>query len=191
MRPYTFLELTRALCSTCLAVVDAKLILQHDNVYMVKQCRNHPPEKVLVSTDYDYWRQTRQFVQWWCRGWCWRRWFGEFERIEFVRGNFIEFERIEQREFECIEQCKFERIEQCKFIEQFGWWDMRSDESGWRVQCHAALFAEAKWNAAMRRAHRVRNVIRSVYDQRAMRGGIRVHQYGKCRMLFELVHERL
>jgi 7,8-dihydro-6-hydroxymethylpterin dimethyltransferase len=63
MRPYTFLELTRALCSTCLAVVDAKLILQHDNVYMVKQCRNHPPEKVLVSTDYAYWRQTRQFLK--------------------------------------------------------------------------------------------------------------------------------
>jgi uncharacterized radical SAM superfamily Fe-S cluster-containing enzyme len=63
MRPYTFLELTRGLCSTCLKVVDAKLILQHGNVYMVKHCLEHGAEKVLIATDYAYWQQTRQFVK--------------------------------------------------------------------------------------------------------------------------------
>ncbi|MFM7468335.1 MAG: radical SAM protein, partial [Vampirovibrionales bacterium] len=63
MRPYTFLELTRALCSKCLKVVDAKLILQDGCVYMVKQCLEHGAEKVLVATDYNYWKQTRQFLK--------------------------------------------------------------------------------------------------------------------------------
>lgn len=63
MRPYTFLELTRGLCSTCLKVVDAKLILQNGSVYMVKQCLEHGAEKVLVATDYEYWKQTRQFLK--------------------------------------------------------------------------------------------------------------------------------
>lgn len=63
VRPYTFLELTRSLCSKCLAVVDAKLILQNGHVFMVKQCLEHGAEKVLVSTDYEYWKQTRQFLK--------------------------------------------------------------------------------------------------------------------------------
>ncbi len=63
VRPYTFLELTRSLCSKCLAVVDAKLILQNGHVFMVKQCLEHGAEKVLVSTDYEYWKQTRQFLE--------------------------------------------------------------------------------------------------------------------------------
>ena len=62
-RPYTFLELTRALCSTCLKVVDAKLILQNGNVYLVKQCLEHGAEKILVSTDFAYWQQTRRFLK--------------------------------------------------------------------------------------------------------------------------------
>jgi 7,8-dihydro-6-hydroxymethylpterin dimethyltransferase len=62
-RPYTFLELTRALCPTCLKVVDAKLVLQHGNIYMIKHCLEHGASKVLVSTDYAYWRQTREYVK--------------------------------------------------------------------------------------------------------------------------------
>jgi 7,8-dihydro-6-hydroxymethylpterin dimethyltransferase len=62
-RPYTFLELTRALCSRCLKIVDAKLILQNGHIYMVKQCLEHGAEKVLVSTDYAYWKQTRAFLK--------------------------------------------------------------------------------------------------------------------------------
>jgi uncharacterized radical SAM superfamily Fe-S cluster-containing enzyme len=63
LRPYTFLELTRALCSHCLKIVDAKLILQNEKVYMVKQCLEHGAEKVLIATDYAYWKQTRQFLK--------------------------------------------------------------------------------------------------------------------------------
>jgi 7,8-dihydro-6-hydroxymethylpterin dimethyltransferase len=62
-RPYTFLELTRGLCSTCLKIVDAKLILQNGSVYMVKQCLTHGAEKILISTDYAYWKQTRAFLK--------------------------------------------------------------------------------------------------------------------------------
>jgi 7,8-dihydro-6-hydroxymethylpterin dimethyltransferase len=63
MRPYTFLELTRALCSRCLQVVDAKLILQNDQVFMMKQCHAHGTERILIATDYAYWQQTRQFLK--------------------------------------------------------------------------------------------------------------------------------
>lgn len=63
VRPYTFLELTRALCAECLKVIDAKLILQNQNVYMMKHCLQHGSQKVLVSTDYAYWQQTRQFLK--------------------------------------------------------------------------------------------------------------------------------
>jgi len=62
-RPYLFYELTNSICSTCLRKVEAKIILQDDNVYLVKHCFTHGPEKVLISTDIDYYKRCREYIK--------------------------------------------------------------------------------------------------------------------------------
>lgn len=62
-RPYLFHELTNSVCSTCLQKVEAKIIFQDNNVYMLKRCREHGPEKVLISTDVDYYKRCREFIK--------------------------------------------------------------------------------------------------------------------------------
>lgn len=62
-RPYLFHELTNSVCSKCLQKVEAKIIFQDNNVYMLKRCREHGPEKVLISTDIDYYKRCREFIK--------------------------------------------------------------------------------------------------------------------------------
>ena len=59
-RPYIFFELTNSLCSTCLRKVEAKVIFQEGRVYLVKHCPLHKQEKVLISTDADYYQFSRR-----------------------------------------------------------------------------------------------------------------------------------
>ncbi|HEY8965200.1 MAG TPA: radical SAM protein [Candidatus Methylacidiphilales bacterium] len=58
-RPYEYLELTNSICTACHRKVEAKVIAQEGRVYLQKRCSRHGVEKVLVSTDVDYYRQTR------------------------------------------------------------------------------------------------------------------------------------
>ena len=62
-RPYIFFELTNSLCSTCLRKVEAKVIFQEGRVYLVKHCPEHKQEKVLISTDVDYYQFSRRCSQ--------------------------------------------------------------------------------------------------------------------------------
>src|SRR5215212_8422549 len=62
-RPYTFLELTNSLCATCLRKVEAKIVIEDDRVYMHKWCPVHRFEKVLISTDAQYFKLTRQTLK--------------------------------------------------------------------------------------------------------------------------------
>ncbi|WP_078551487.1 radical SAM protein [Bacillus alkalicellulosilyticus] len=62
-RPYIMYELTNSICSTCLRKVEAKIIFENENVYMVKHCRHHGREKVLISTDIDYYKKCRQYIK--------------------------------------------------------------------------------------------------------------------------------
>ncbi|MCX7570259.1 radical SAM protein [Tumebacillus sp. DT12] len=62
-RPYLFYELTNSICSTCLRKVEAKVIIQDDNVYLHKHCFTHGPEKVLISTDVEYYKRCREFIK--------------------------------------------------------------------------------------------------------------------------------
>ena len=62
-RPYIFHDLTLSLCNTCLRRVDAKVIEQDGRVYLHKRCPTHGFQKVLVSTDADYWRLSRQTLK--------------------------------------------------------------------------------------------------------------------------------
>ncbi|MBI1930381.1 radical SAM protein [Candidatus Poribacteria bacterium] len=62
-RPYIYYELTNSICSACYKKVEAKVIFQDDNVYLVKRCSEHGPEKVLISTDIPYYKKTREFLK--------------------------------------------------------------------------------------------------------------------------------
>ncbi|MEW5848926.1 MAG: radical SAM protein [Myxococcota bacterium] len=62
-RPYLFYELTNSVCSTCLTKVEAKVIFQDGNVYLHKWCPTHRSERVLISTDVDYYKLCRSFLK--------------------------------------------------------------------------------------------------------------------------------
>lgn len=62
-RPYIFFELTNSLCSTCMRKVEAKIVFEHDQVYMHKACVEHGRERVLISTDARYYQQQRGFLK--------------------------------------------------------------------------------------------------------------------------------
>lgn len=62
-RPYTFYELTISICSTCLRKVEAKVIIEDECVYLLKHCRHHGREKVLISTDVEYYKRCRDFIK--------------------------------------------------------------------------------------------------------------------------------
>ena len=60
-RPYTYYDFTQSLCPHCLERVDAKIVFQDDNVYMLKRCPEHGFEKVLIATDVEYYKQIRNY----------------------------------------------------------------------------------------------------------------------------------
>ena len=59
-RPYLFYGATRALCSRCLRVVDAKELIEGGRVYLRKRCPEHGRERVLISDDAEYFRRARE-----------------------------------------------------------------------------------------------------------------------------------
>lgn len=62
-RPYIYYDFTLSLCSQCLRRVDAKIVFENDRVYMLKRCPEHGPEKVLIATDTEYYRNTRNYAK--------------------------------------------------------------------------------------------------------------------------------
>jgi len=62
-RPYLYYELTNSICSACLRKVEAKVVIEGNEVYLLKRCLVHGPEKVLLSTDADYYRRCRDFIK--------------------------------------------------------------------------------------------------------------------------------
>lgn len=59
-RPYLFYDTTSAVCTTCLRVIEAKILLKDGKAYMEKWCPAHGTERVMVSDDADYYRQCRE-----------------------------------------------------------------------------------------------------------------------------------
>jgi 7,8-dihydro-6-hydroxymethylpterin dimethyltransferase len=59
-RPYLFYDTTSSVCSQCLRVVEAKILVKEDSVYMDKWCPAHGTERVLISDDADYYRLCRE-----------------------------------------------------------------------------------------------------------------------------------
>ncbi|MEY9094709.1 radical SAM protein [Paenibacillus sp. RC84] len=62
-RPYLFYELTNSVCSQCLRKVEAKVIIEDENVYLLKYCGRHGREKVLISDDAEYYKRCREFLK--------------------------------------------------------------------------------------------------------------------------------
>lgn len=58
---YTYYDFTLSICSTCLRRVDAKVIFEDGKVFMIKHCPHHGREKVLIATDIDYYKNTRNY----------------------------------------------------------------------------------------------------------------------------------
>lgn len=62
-RPYLLYELTNSLCATCLRKVEAKVVIEGDRVYLHKWCPEHRFAKVLISTDAEYYKLSRQTIK--------------------------------------------------------------------------------------------------------------------------------
>ncbi|MBW4422332.1 MAG: hypothetical protein KME13_24490 [Myxacorys californica WJT36-NPBG1] len=62
-RPYLFYALTNSVCSKCLTKVEAKIIFQEGNVYLVKHCLIHGREEVLIADDIEYYKQCQEFIK--------------------------------------------------------------------------------------------------------------------------------
>lgn len=60
-RPYTYYDFTLSICSTCLKRVDAKIVFENDNVFMLKNCPEHGFEKVLMADDVPYYKNIRNY----------------------------------------------------------------------------------------------------------------------------------
>ena len=62
-RPYIYYDFTLSLCTTCLKRVDAKIIFEGNDVYMLKRCPEHGPEKALIATDATYYKNIRNYAK--------------------------------------------------------------------------------------------------------------------------------
>jgi 7,8-dihydro-6-hydroxymethylpterin dimethyltransferase len=60
-RSYTYYDFTLSICSTCLRRVDAKIIFENKNVFMLKNCSEHGFEKILIATDIEYYKNIRNY----------------------------------------------------------------------------------------------------------------------------------
>jgi uncharacterized radical SAM superfamily Fe-S cluster-containing enzyme len=59
-RDYLYYDTAVSLCTTCLRRVDAKIVFEDGNVFMLKRCPEHGFERVLVADDVDYYRRCRE-----------------------------------------------------------------------------------------------------------------------------------
>jgi 7,8-dihydro-6-hydroxymethylpterin dimethyltransferase len=56
-------ELTNGLCAHCLQKIEAKLLIEQDNVYLQKFCPDHGMQRVLIADDAAYWQRCRNLYR--------------------------------------------------------------------------------------------------------------------------------
>jgi len=61
VRKYTYYDFTLSLCPECLKRVDAKIVFENGNVYMLKRCKEHGNSKVLIADDIEYYKNLRNY----------------------------------------------------------------------------------------------------------------------------------
>ena len=60
-RKYTYYDYTISLCPICLKRIDAKIVFEDKNVYMLKRCPEHGNSKVLIADDIEYYKNIRNY----------------------------------------------------------------------------------------------------------------------------------
>lgn len=60
VRPYLFYDTTAGLCARCLRVVEAKVLIKENDVYLEKWCPAHGTQRVLIADDAAYYRSCRE-----------------------------------------------------------------------------------------------------------------------------------
>ena len=58
---HIYYDFTLSLCNECHRRVDAKIIFEDGNVYMLKRCPEHGRQKVLIATDIEYYKNIRNY----------------------------------------------------------------------------------------------------------------------------------
>ena len=58
---YTYYDFTLSLCHECLRRIDAKIVFEDEQVFMLKRCPEHGRQKVLIATDIEYYKNIRNF----------------------------------------------------------------------------------------------------------------------------------
>jgi len=60
VRPYLFYDTAISICSICFRRAEGKIVFEDGNVYLLKRCPLHGPERVLMADDIDYYRRCRE-----------------------------------------------------------------------------------------------------------------------------------
>jgi len=60
VRPYLFYDIALTICSTCFRKLEGKIVFENGNVFLLKRCPAHGPEKILLADDVDYYRRCRE-----------------------------------------------------------------------------------------------------------------------------------
>ena len=58
---YTYYDFTLSLCPHCLRRIEAKIVFQDGRVWMRKRCPEHGLQRVLISTEVDYYKRIRNY----------------------------------------------------------------------------------------------------------------------------------
>ncbi len=61
VRKYTYYDFTLSLCPTCLKRIDAKIVFENQQVFMLKRCPEHGNSKVLIADDIAYYKNIRNY----------------------------------------------------------------------------------------------------------------------------------
>ncbi len=61
VRKYTYYDFTLSLCPECLRRIDAKIVFEDGNVFMLKRCPEHGNSKVLIADDIEYYKNIRNY----------------------------------------------------------------------------------------------------------------------------------
>jgi 7,8-dihydro-6-hydroxymethylpterin dimethyltransferase len=60
-RKYTYYDFTISLCPECLKRIDAKIVFEAGNVFMLKRCPEHGNFKILIADDIEYYKNIRNY----------------------------------------------------------------------------------------------------------------------------------
>lgn len=60
-KDYIYYDHTTSVCTTCLKRISAKIIFENEQVYMLKTCKEHGEQKVLIASDIAYYKNIRNY----------------------------------------------------------------------------------------------------------------------------------